>query len=86
MGIQSRGRNTVWRLQNLCCGSQFEQESPPHGKVGLAKATHKVVYVDYEKLERKLKKCEEELVNVKATMDKLQAKIKGKYLEMVYLR
>lgn len=55
-------------------------------KVVRAKATQKVVYTNYEKLENKLKKCKEELVNVKNTMSRLQEKIKGIEVEMAHIR
>lgn len=46
-------------------------ETFPHDKMVLAKITQRVVYVDYEWLDRKLRKCEVELENVKGIVRKL---------------
>lgn len=53
--------------------------------IGLMKATQKVVSTNYLRLERKLKKKEVELVNVKSTTERHQVEIKEKNSKVAHL-
>lgn len=58
----------------------------PQNNLGLMEEIRKVVSIDYLKIDQYMKKKEEELKNVKATVDKLKVEAKGKDVNISCVR